>query len=75
MGEPSERDKNRKLGEYLRYSGLGIQFLVSVGLCVWAGSWLDGKVGTSPLFLLLGTLLGFAAGTWALLKEVYGRRR
>ncbi|MBN2294938.1 MAG: AtpZ/AtpI family protein [Pirellulales bacterium] len=32
------------------------------------GVWLDGKLGTKFLFLLLGAVLGFAVGFWHLLK-------
>ena len=32
------------------------------------GVWLDRKLGTKFLFLILGALLGFAVGFWHLLK-------
>jgi len=32
------------------------------------GVWLDGKLGTKFLFLLLGAVLGFVVGFWHLLK-------
>lgn len=68
------RKEDTKLGSYLRYSGVGIQFLVSVLLCIWGGWWLDDVAGTSPLFLVLGAFLGFAAGTWTIYKDLFGRR-
>jgi F0F1-type ATP synthase assembly protein I len=71
----SREEANRKLGSYLRYSGVGLQFLISILLCLWAGSWLDGKTGLSPLFLVLGVFIGFAAGTWAIYMDLFGRRR
>ena len=33
-----------------------------------AGVWLDGKLGTKFLFLILGAVLGFFFGFWHLLK-------
>jgi F0F1-type ATP synthase assembly protein I len=32
------------------------------------GLWLDLKLGTSPLFLVIGVVLGFVAGLWQLLR-------
>lgn len=32
------------------------------------GYWLDRRIGTSPLFLILGAMLGFAAGMFHLLQ-------
>jgi F0F1-type ATP synthase assembly protein I len=74
-GKDPRTEKNRKLGTYLQYSGAGLQFLVSILLGIWAGYWLDGQTGLSPWFLVLGALLGFAAGTWVLYRELYGRKR
>ena len=40
--------------------GLVLVFSIIIG---WAfGSWLDGKLGTSPWFMLIFTLMGITAG-------------
>ncbi|HKY33712.1 MAG TPA: AtpZ/AtpI family protein [Candidatus Polarisedimenticolia bacterium] len=49
----------RKAGPYL---GLGTIFAASIVLGIVGGWWLDGKLGTEPWFILIGTLLGLAAG-------------
>lgn len=44
-----------------------------VGL--FGGKWIDGKLKTSPIFLIVGMLLGLAAGVYGLirvLKETLG---
>lgn len=46
------------------------QFVASVGLMCWLGYWADGKLGTKPWLLVTGSLLGFAAGMYALVKVV-----
>lgn len=43
---------------------LGIGWFVAICIVggVWGGAWLDGKLGVSPLFLLIGLLLGLTIG-------------
>jgi F0F1-type ATP synthase assembly protein I len=49
----------RKAGPYL---SLGVEFTASILVCLFAGRWLDAKLGTTPYLLLAGTMLGAAAG-------------
>lgn len=69
-----EKDKKRAELSYLRFLGVGIQFGVAVALFTWAGTWLDEKTGLSPLFTLLGLLLGFIGGTVSLIHDVLGSK-
>lgn len=39
------------------------------------GFWLDEKLGTKVLFLLLGAVFGFTAGFWHLLKLTIGAKQ
>ncbi len=41
---------------------------------VGAGYWLDGKLGTQPLFLLIGAVLGMLVAFWNFYKLVAGRK-
>lgn len=47
----------------------------SLGLGVWGGHWLDAKLGTTPWFLLLGSVLGIAAGLFHLYITVKGQKK
>ncbi len=58
--------------EYARYSGLGLQLFVAIGLLAWIGWWLDGRLGWSPFGLVVGVFLGFAAGLFSILSKVPG---
>jgi hypothetical protein len=69
-----EKDKKRVEQRYLRFLGVGIQFGVAIALFTWGGTWLDAKTGLSPLFTLLGFLLGFIGGTVSLVYEVLGSK-
>jgi len=41
------------------YMGLGIQFVAVLLAFLFAGQWLDEKLGTKPWLLILGVFLGF----------------
>lgn len=55
---------------WLRYSHLGIQFCLTVLLGVALGYWGDSSLGTDPWLVIVGSLLGSAAATWLLLRDV-----
>ncbi len=57
------------------YMNLGMQLAVAVILGTALGYWLDSKLGTSPLFLLLGVIAGGTAGFMNVYKTVYPDRR
>lgn len=60
----NQKQKKPKLNQYnkaLRYTGLGFQLVGTIGFSTWLGYWIDLKLGTLPLFLLLlcvGSLVG-----------------
>jgi F0F1-type ATP synthase assembly protein I len=39
-------------------AGLGMQFFMAILVFLYAGTWLDRRFGTAPLFLLGGVFLG-----------------
>lgn len=53
-----------------RYGGLGLGLGVTLAAFALAGWWLDGRLGTSPLCLLVGTSLGFLGGMTSLIRKV-----
>jgi F0F1-type ATP synthase assembly protein I len=56
------------------YLGVGIGLAVTVLLCLAAGHWLDRRLGTAPLFFLLGGLFGMGAAGYHFYRSV-GRPR
>lgn len=71
-----QRRESSSVGEAYRVAGpyltLGIQFAVTLLLCVFAGKWVDGYYNTAPAFTLLGGVLGIVAGFYHFLKTVMG---
>ena len=60
--------KNKEIGQYLN---LGFQLAVAVGMGIAVGYWLDKKLGTTPLFLLLRLCVGAIAGFLNIYRIVY----
>ncbi|MDQ6737907.1 MAG: AtpZ/AtpI family protein [Gemmatimonadota bacterium] len=56
-------------------AGVGLQFAVSVILFVFAGQWLDRKVGTGPLFLILGVFLGAGGSFYSMYRKLMAAQR
>ena len=54
----------------LRLTGLGWYVAVCVLVGVLGGVWLDRKLGTTPLFILLGTVVGTFAAFYGIYKLV-----
>jgi F0F1-type ATP synthase assembly protein I len=55
------------------YLGLGTTLAVTVLAGLGGGYWLDGRLGTRPVFLLLGGCLGLAAALVHFFKTVSGQ--
>jgi F0F1-type ATP synthase assembly protein I len=64
---PEGKEHLRELG---RVGGLGFTFAASMFVFGWGGYWLDGKLGTSPLLLIVGGALGAIGGFIHIVKSV-----
>lgn len=58
----NKKRKNQEYKKIIRLLGLvshlGYLMLTPILICVIGGAWLDGKLGTSPLILIVGVVLG-----------------
>ncbi len=52
------------------FSEIGISLLVTTLVGVLVGSWVDGQLGTLPIFLLAGFLVGAGTGTLMIYRLV-----
>lgn len=71
--DDSSKDENEApspLVELARFSGHGLTLALSTGLFLLAGWWVDGRLGTLPLFTILGALVGAAAGFYSMLQHL-----
>ena len=64
------RNSRHKSPYLLTAIDFGYTLLASLGIFGWLGWWLDGRVHTSPLFLIGGIFLGLAVAFSGLLRRL-----
>jgi len=57
-------------GHGAEYAGLGLQFAVSVLLFLYAGQWLDRKLGTEPWLMIVGVFTGAGASFYSMYRKL-----
>ncbi|MBV6520688.1 MAG: hypothetical protein MNPFHGCM_00806 [Gemmatimonadaceae bacterium] len=57
------------------YVGLGLQFALSILLFLYLGQWIDRKLGTAPLFLILGVFVGAGAAFYSMYRTLMAGQR
>lgn len=57
------------------FAGVGLTFAFSILLFVFAGQWVDGKLGTAPLFLVIGAFVGAGAGFYHMYRRLMADQR
>ena len=69
MQQSDGREKGA-LAQLGRYSGHGLTLGLSTALFAWLGSLADERLHTGPLFVLLGTFIGFGGGFYAMYRQL-----
>ncbi len=68
--------KKLQWAKFARYANLaltfGITMIAAVFLGLYGGWWVDRRLGTFPVFLLIGVILGVGLGFYSLWKELAG---
>jgi F0F1-type ATP synthase assembly protein I len=71
VDDPNASDQRR---EMLRASGQfmghGLTWALAVLLFMGAGAWLDSKLGTAPILMVIGAFVGGAAGFYNLYYHI-----
>ena len=63
--------KQRPYNNYLRYSGLAFQLLITIGVCGWLGYKADQYFGNKyPLLMLLLGFLGFGGSLYQIYRSI-----
>lgn len=58
------------LGAAGKYAGLGFQFVFAILFFLWIGQWVDRKLGTDGIFLILGVFLGAGAAFYSMYRNL-----
>jgi F0F1-type ATP synthase assembly protein I len=62
----------RTLRETAPYVGLGLTLAITVAAGLGAGHWVDRRLGTDPIFLVAGAVLGLAAALYNFFRLASG---
>lgn len=57
-------------GHGAEYAGLGLQFAASVVLFLYAGQWLDRRLGTEPWLMIIGVFTGAGASFYSMYRKL-----
>lgn len=57
-------------GHGAEYAGLGLQFALSILLFLYAGQWLDRRLGTDPWLMILGVFTGAGASFYSMYRKL-----
>lgn len=49
-----------------QYAGYGLTIGLATALFAWFGDWLDERLHTEPLFVVIGAFLGFSAAFYSM---------
>jgi ATP synthase protein I len=62
-------------GNAAAYAGLGVQFVLAILFFLYAGRWLDRRLGTQPVFLYVGVFAGAGAGFYLMYRRLMRDQR
>lgn len=65
----------RLLKASARLASVGIEFSISTVIGALGGRWLDGKLGTEPWLMIVGLVIGVAAGFRSLIRTARRAQR
>jgi F0F1-type ATP synthase assembly protein I len=57
------------------FAGVGIQFAVAIVVFLFAGQWVDDKLGTNGLFTIAGVFIGGGAAFYNMYRKITAAQR
>lgn len=69
-GDGKGSDPHKTLRATGQYMGLGMTWALSVLLFLGVGGWLDSRLGTTPILMILGVFVGAGAGFYSLYYHI-----
>jgi F0F1-type ATP synthase assembly protein I len=70
---PADRQRGKGFGTAA--AGIGVQFAVSIVVFVLLGQWLDRRLGTAPVFLLVCVFVGAGGSFYASYRQLMAAQR
>ena len=57
------------------FAGIGVQFALAILVFVYAGVWLDKRLGSTPWLTLIGVFVGAAGGFYSMYRKITASQR
>jgi F0F1-type ATP synthase assembly protein I len=57
------------------FAGVGVQFAVAIIVFLFAGQWVDNKLGTDGVFTIAGVFIGGAAAFYNMYRKIAAAQR
>ncbi|MFL5594465.1 MAG: AtpZ/AtpI family protein [Gemmatimonadaceae bacterium] len=57
------------------FAGVGLQFAIAIIAFLYAGQWLDKRLGSNGLFTILGVFVGGAAAFYNMYRKIAAAQR
>jgi F0F1-type ATP synthase assembly protein I len=70
MDESKGGNEPRTSASGAEYAGLGLQFAASILVFLYAGQWLDTRLGTAPWLMILGVFTGAGASFYSMYRKL-----
>jgi len=76
MGDekPTHQSSNKSLSG-ADFAGVGVQFAVAIIAFLFAGQWLDNRLGTNGLFTIAGVFVGGAGAFYSMYRKITAAQR
>jgi len=74
-GGRNDAPGRRRTSSAAEFAGIGFQFAASILLCLFVGQWLDRRLGTAPLLLIVGVFFGAGAGFYSMYRRLMAAQR
>jgi F0F1-type ATP synthase assembly protein I len=65
----NEQSSNKDVRNWLSYSGMAFELFAIIGIFTALGYFLDKRLNTNPILLIIFLLIGLAAGFYRILKQ------
>ena len=57
------------------FAGVGLQFAAAIVIFLFAGQWVDDRLGTKGLFTILGVFIGGGAALYLMYRKIAAAQR
>ena len=57
------------------YAGFGLQFVIALLVFLYLGQWVDRKLGTEPVFLIIGVFVGAGGAFYSMYRKLTAAQR